>query len=106
MFNNYNIDSYVDVPIQDSYTARYVCLSNSTKSTFSFIGIYNGDVFVVQPSLSISIQDNLSFLQLADSSYLLGIYKKGLYWVKRSGEIVTLVSSNLYNFRLRYKQQK
>ena len=106
IFNDYSINSYVDVPIQDSYTARYICSSNLTTSVFSFVGIYKNNVFVVQPSLSISITDNLSFLQLADSSYLLGIYKKGLYWIKQSGKVVTLVSSNLYNFRLHYKQQK
>lgn len=101
--------SFIDVKIQNNHFARFTCNNGSTinNTSYTFIGLYSSaGYFISKPSINIDITDNLSLIKLSDDSYLLGIYKKGLYWLKKDGTTVELVSNNLYNFRLNYKQRK
>ena len=101
--------NFVDIQIQNGYFARFTCSNGSTvnNTSYTFVGLYSaGGYFIIKPQINIKITDNLSIIQLSNGSYLLGIYKKGLYWIKKDGNIQSMVSSNLYNFRLNYKRRE
>lgn len=101
--------NFIDIPIQNGFFARFTCNNGQdiSHTSYTFVGLYSsGGYFIIKPSINIDIKDNLSIIQLSNGSYLLGIYNKGLYWIKKDGSIQNMVSNNLYNFRLNYKRRE